>query len=106
MDSREVPLPLIRGEIVNPSTNGNGFPYPEGWRLRYPVWLRRAGDVDVYGPTPPPLRNRIDLYATNNGVEINSHPVRSSSSDLNNTTAVINDPYYLNETGGIIAKCS
>ena len=42
--SREVPLPLTRGEIRkgrSPLTNGNGFPYAEGWRLR------RAGDVDV-----------------------------------------------------------
>ena len=25
--SREVPLPLTRGEIGSPLTNGNGFPY-------------------------------------------------------------------------------
>ena len=35
--AREVPLPLTREEIGSPLTNGNGFPYAEGWRLRYPV---------------------------------------------------------------------
>ena len=34
--SREVPLPLTRGEIGSPLT-GNGFPYAEGWRPRYPA---------------------------------------------------------------------
>ena len=28
--SREVTLPLTRGEIGSPLTNGNGFPYAEG----------------------------------------------------------------------------
>ena len=36
-----MPLPLTRDEIGSPLTNGNGFPYAEGWRLRYPV-LRRT----------------------------------------------------------------
>ena len=35
--SRGVPLPLTRGEIGSPLTDGNGFPYAEGWRLRHPM---------------------------------------------------------------------
>ena len=35
--SREAPLPLTRDEIGTPRTDGDGFPYAEGWRLRYPA---------------------------------------------------------------------
>ena len=87
--SREVPLPLTRDEIGSPLTNGNGFPYAEGWRLR------RAGDVDVNSLSLSPRKKHPDSdFEGIGGKDVDvCISGNCTSSNLHNTAGVICDTY-------------